>query len=129
VGEDELRAFLSDTLYTPDTPPVPQACSTIPASSVVWRGLACRVEMVSPVIGYQERQELWLSQDALRDSSSWSSSPLVLLRDIHANLLTKYDCKEVCAPSQSQGNVGASDQVPRTVSLSSRRLLLCPFRS
>jgi len=37
-----------------------------------------------------------------------TSSPLVLLRDIHANLLTKYDCKEVCAPSQSQGNVGAS---------------------
>ncbi len=55
VGEDELCAFLSDTLYTPDTPPVPQACSTMPASSVVWRGLACRVEMVSPVIGYQER--------------------------------------------------------------------------
>ncbi len=30
------------------------------------------------------------------------------MRDgIHDNLLTNYDCKEVCAPSQSQGNVGA----------------------
>ena len=33
--------------------------------------------------------------------------PLVLLRDIHSKLLTQYDCKEVCAPSQSQVNVGA----------------------
>ena len=32
----------------------------------------------------QERQELWLTKDDLRDSSSWSSSPLVLLRDIHS---------------------------------------------
>jgi hypothetical protein len=56
----------------------------------------------------QERQKLWLSRDDLLDSSSWSSPPLVLLRDIHSTLLTQYDCKEVCAPSQSQGNVGAS---------------------
>jgi hypothetical protein len=56
----------------------------------------------------QERQRMWLPDDDLQDSSSWTSSPLVLLRDIHTNLLTKYDCKEVCAPSQSQGNVGAS---------------------
>ena len=56
----------------------------------------------------QERQELWLPKDDLRDSSSWSSPPLVLLRDIHSKLLTQYDCKEVCAPSQSQDNVGAS---------------------
>jgi hypothetical protein len=49
-----------------------------------------------------------LSKDELRDSSSWSSSPLVLLRDIHANLIAQYDCKEVCAPSQSQANIGAS---------------------
>ncbi len=55
----------------------------------------------------QERQRLWLPDDDLQDSSSWKSSPLVLLRNIHANLLTNYDCKEVCAPSQSQGNVGA----------------------
>ena len=51
---------------------------------------------------------MWLPEDDLRDSSSWSSSPLLLLRDIHSNLLTQYDCKEVCAPSQSQVNVGAS---------------------
>ena len=56
----------------------------------------------------QERQELWLSKDNLRDSSSWSSPPLVLLRDLHTKLISQYDCKEVCAPSQSQGNIGAS---------------------
>ena len=56
----------------------------------------------------QERQKLWLPKDDLRDSSSWTSPPLVLLRDIHSKLLTQYDCKEVCAPSQSQVNVGDS---------------------
>jgi hypothetical protein len=55
----------------------------------------------------QERQKLWLPKDDLQDSSSWTSPPLVLLRDIHSKLLTQYDCKEVCAPSQSQVNVGA----------------------
>ena len=55
----------------------------------------------------QERQKLWLPKDDLRDSSSWSSPPLLLLRDIHSKLLTQYDCKEVCAPSQSQVIVGA----------------------
>jgi hypothetical protein len=54
----------------------------------------------------QERQELWLPKDDLRDSSSWSSSPFLLLRDIHSKLLTQYDCQEVCAPSPSQINVG-----------------------
>jgi hypothetical protein len=49
-----------------------------------------------------------LPKDDLRDSSSWSSPPLLLLLDIHVNLLTQYDCKEVCAPSQSKVNVGAS---------------------
>ena len=49
-----------------------------------------------------------MPDDDLQDSSSWKSSPLVLLRNIHANLLTHYECKEVCAPSQSQGNVGAN---------------------
>jgi hypothetical protein len=39
----------------------------------------------------QERQKLWLPKDDLRDSSSWSSPPLVLLRDIHCKLLTHYD--------------------------------------
>ena len=43
----------------------------------------------------------------------------MLLRDIHADLISKYDCKEVCAPSQSQGNVESSarlssqDSVPQ----------------
>ena len=52
-----------------------------------------------------------MPKDDLRDSSSWSSPPLVLLRDIHSKLLTQYDCKEVCAPSQSQGIVGASPRL------------------
>jgi hypothetical protein len=38
----------------------------------------------------QERQELWLPKDDLRDSSSWSSPPLVLLRDIHSKLIDQY---------------------------------------
>ena len=42
----------------------------------------------------QERQKLWLPKEDLRDSSSWSSPPLLLLRDIHSKLLTQYDCKE-----------------------------------
>ena len=55
----------------------------------------------------QERQKLWLPKDDLRDSSSWVSSPLVLLRDIHSKFLTQYDCKEeVCTQSQSQVNIG-----------------------
>ena len=53
----------------------------------------------------QERQELWLPKDDLRDSSSWSSPPLLLLRDIHSKILTQYECKEICVPSQSQVNV------------------------
>jgi hypothetical protein len=36
-----------------------------------------------------------------------ASPPFVLLRDIHSKLLTQYDCKEVCAQSQSQVNVGS----------------------
>ena len=52
-----------------------------------------------------------MPKDDLRDSSSWSSPPLLLLRDIHSKLLTQYDCKEVCAPSQSQGIVGASPRL------------------
>ena len=55
----------------------------------------------------QERQKLWLPKDDLQDSSSWASPPLVLLRDIHSKLLMQYDCKEVCAKSQSQVIVGA----------------------
>ena len=54
----------------------------------------------------QERQAVWLPKDDLRDSSSWSSPPLLLLRDIHYKFLTQYDYKEVCVSSQSQVNVG-----------------------
>ena len=42
----------------------------------------------------QERQGLWLTKDDLQDPSSWSSSPLLLLRDIHPKVLAEYDCKE-----------------------------------
>ncbi len=35
----------------------------------------------------QERQKLWLTKDDLRDLSSWSSPPLLLLRDIHSRLV------------------------------------------
>ena len=62
----------------------------------------------------QEHQKLWLPKDDLRDSSSWSSPPILLLRDIHSRLLAQYDCTEVCAPSQSQGNVGASPHLFET---------------
>jgi hypothetical protein len=55
----------------------------------------------------QARQELWLPKDDLRDSSSWSSPPLMLLRDMHSKLIDQYDCKEVCSPSPSQVNGGA----------------------
>jgi hypothetical protein len=55
----------------------------------------------------QARQELWLPKDDLRDSSSWSSPPLMLLCDIHSKLIDQYDCKEVCVPSPSQVNSGA----------------------
>ena len=48
-----------------------------------------------------------LPKDDLRDSSSWSSPPLMLLRDIHSKFIDQYDCKEVCAPSPPQVNAGA----------------------
>jgi hypothetical protein len=48
-----------------------------------------------------------LPKDNLLDSSSWSSPPLMFLRDIHSKLHYQYDCKEVCAPSSSQVNAGA----------------------
>jgi hypothetical protein len=41
----------------------------------------------------QERQELWLPKDDLRDSPSWSSPPLMVLRDIHSNRLELLDCR------------------------------------
>jgi hypothetical protein len=47
---------------------------------------------------FQERQNLWLPKDDLQDSVSWSSSPLVLLRDIHNGLLVNYDWKDTTPP-------------------------------
>jgi hypothetical protein len=51
----------------------------------------------------QERQVLWLPKDDLKDSSSWSSPPLVLLRDMHNGLLAKYDCKDSVPPPDQSG--------------------------
>jgi hypothetical protein len=42
----------------------------------------------------QERQSLLLPKDDLKDPSTWSSPPLVLLQDIHDGLLANYDCKD-----------------------------------
>jgi hypothetical protein len=69
----------------------------------------------------QERQELLLPKDDLRDSSSWSSPPLMLLRDIHSKLITQYDCKEVCAPSQAQVNAGAGAILSSQAGVSQQR--------
>ncbi len=44
---------------------------------------------------------------AFYTTTSWSSPPHMLLRDIHSKLIDQYDCKEVCAPSPSQVNAGA----------------------
>jgi hypothetical protein len=57
----------------------------------------------------QERQDLWLPKDDRKDPSSWSSSPFLLLRDIHSKLLAEYNCKEGCSPSQTQAHVGSND--------------------
>jgi len=58
-----------------------------------------------------ERQGLWLPKVDLQDSPSWSSSPLLLLRDIHSKLIAQLNCKEGCTSSQTQVNVGASDRL------------------
>ena len=51
----------------------------------------------------QERQRLWLPKDNLKDSSTWSSPPLVLFRDIHDSFLAKYDCKDSVSPPTQPG--------------------------
>ena len=51
----------------------------------------------------QEHQGLWLPKDDLKDSSSWSSPPIVILRDIHSDLLVKYDCKDRAPPRAQPG--------------------------
>ena len=48
------------------------------------------------------------SQDDLKDSSSWSSPPgLVLLRDIQNDILSNYDCKDTEFTSPVQPGVRA----------------------
>ncbi len=53
----------------------------------------------------QERQKMWMPKDDLQDSPVWSSSPSVLLRDIHRDLLSNYDCKDT-TPPQTQSDMG-----------------------
>jgi hypothetical protein len=72
----------------------------MPSRFVAWLGAFSR-----------ERQKLWSPKDDLQDSASWSSPPLVLLRDIHNSLLFNYDCKDT-APPQSQP--GTEDTVARS---------------
>ena len=49
---------------------------------------------------------MWLPQDDLLDSSSWSSPPLALLRQIRDTLLADCDCKD-SAPPKSQNDARA----------------------
>jgi hypothetical protein len=58
----------------------------------------------------QERQGLWLPKDDLQDSFSWSSSPLLLLRDIHSKLLTQYNCKAPGAAQKGEGSRGNGEK-------------------
>ena len=61
----------------------------------------------------QTRQVLWFPKDDLKDPSTWSSPPFVLLRDIHDGLLTKYDFKDTVPPqsqSDTRASVGLSQQ-------------------
>ena len=55
-----------------------------------------------------ERQGLWLPRDDLKDSSALSSTPLVLLRDIHNDLVTRYECKDSAPPLAQAGARRAS---------------------
>ena len=75
----------------------------------VWTHMV--LHLSHPEGGFGERQDLWLSKDDLQDPSSWSSSPLLLLRDIHSKLLSEYDCKEGCVSSQSQAHTGVSGRL------------------
>ncbi len=44
-----------------------------------------------------------MPKDDLKDSSTWSSPPRVLLRDIHDGLLVQYDCKDSVSPPAHPG--------------------------
>ena len=43
----------------------------------------------------QGRQNLWMPHDNLADSATWTSPQLLLLRNIHQDLIVKYNCKEL----------------------------------
>jgi hypothetical protein len=61
----------------------------------------------------QERQNLSLPKDDLQDSDSWSSSPRVILRDIHSHLIVNCYCKDTVTPPSKPGaraRVGRSQQ-------------------
>ena len=79
----------------------------------------------------QERQGLWLPKDDLKDASEWSSTPLVILRDIHNQLLAKYDCKDSVPPPALPGMRRTSSEegntFPRTVYLRRRRRIVLSF--
>jgi hypothetical protein len=86
---------------------------------VAWLGAFCQV-----------RQGLLLPKDDLQDSSSCSSPPLLLLRDIHSNFLRSRIARRSVRRLNHRSMLGlVVDSAPRTVSLSSRRLLPSPSRS
>ncbi len=81
---------------------------------------------------------MMVPQDDLADSS-WSSSPLVLLREIHDTLVSDYDYKD-SAPSQSRSGPGApgvhisqdgisQQRRVRTTITSFQDILECPIDS
>ena len=68
-----------------------------------------------------------MPKDYLKDPSAWSSSPLVLLRDIHDGLLPKYDCKDTVPPPSHpgvRGSIGHSQQEGDTQQQEADPLLL-----
>jgi hypothetical protein len=78
----------------------------------------------------QERQELWLPKDDLRDSSSWSSPPLMLLVTFTPSLLTSTTAKRSSCRLRHRSTQGlVLDSAPRMVYLSNRRLLVSHYRS
>ena len=48
-------------------------------------------DVTKDVVFYTEHQVLWLPKDDLQDPSSWSSSPLLILRDIRIVVATVED--------------------------------------
>jgi hypothetical protein len=78
----------------------------------------------------KERHHLWLPKDDLRDSSSWSSPPLVLLRDIHSKFLHSTTARRSDLRLSHRSMLGlVLESAPRTVFLSSRRLIPSTSRS